>query len=109
MNTVPGKVLDVFTAGTTSIKSAIPESNYSNIKKSNSCDSEILNDIEKIDNPNEYRDLLISLSGEKSDHILWIECLKQYRWEGDPNSQFSFKLDKFGVPSLKVNLINQMF
>lgn len=98
MNTV----LDVFTTSTTSRKSlttAIAQSNTSFTIST----SEASNDTEKVDNPNEYRDLLISLSGQKSDHILWIECLKQYQWEGDQDSQFSFELDKCGVPSLKVS------
>uniref|UniRef100_A0A915CY83 acetate--CoA ligase n=1 Tax=Ditylenchus dipsaci TaxID=166011 RepID=A0A915CY83_9BILA len=52
------------------------------------------------DTPNEYRNLLTSLSGQKSDHVQWIECLKQFNWKGD-SSEFSFSLDKCGVPSLK--------
>jgi acyl-coenzyme A synthetase/AMP-(fatty) acid ligase len=51
------------------------------------------------ESPNEYRNLLISISGDKSDHVRWLECLKTFNWRGDGN--FEFSLDKCGVPALK--------
>lgn len=54
------------------------------------------------DAPNEYRNLLISLSGQKSNHILWIESWKHFSWKGNKDAEFSFCLDRCGVPSLKV-------
>lgn len=52
------------------------------------------------DAPKEYRNLLMDMSDGKSDHIMWINCLKSYDWYGEDN--FSFNMDKFGVPVLKV-------
>uniref|UniRef100_A0AC34PUM3 AMP-dependent synthetase/ligase domain-containing protein n=1 Tax=Panagrolaimus sp. JU765 TaxID=591449 RepID=A0AC34PUM3_9BILA len=51
------------------------------------------------DAPKEYRNLLMDMSDGKSDHIMWINCLKSYDWYGEGN--FSFNMDKFGVPVLK--------
>lgn len=51
------------------------------------------------DCPGEYRNLLMDMCGQKSDHILWINCLKGYDWYGE--GKFSFKMDLFGVPVLK--------
>uniref|UniRef100_A0AC34GUG1 AMP-dependent synthetase/ligase domain-containing protein n=1 Tax=Panagrolaimus sp. ES5 TaxID=591445 RepID=A0AC34GUG1_9BILA len=51
------------------------------------------------DAPGEYRNLLMDMCGQKSDHILWINCLKGYDWYGE--GRFSFNMDKFGVPVLK--------
>lgn len=55
-----------------------------------------------VEAPNEYRNLLISLSDDKADHMLWLMCLKSYTWKG--NGEFDIALDKCGVPSLKVCL-----
>lgn len=99
-------MFDVFTTSATGLKTltaAIAQSktlfNINNFSFNN-------DENEKINISNEYRDLLISLSGEKSDHILWIECLKQYEWKNNLDSEFSFELDKFGVPLLKVKKNN---
>lgn len=54
------------------------------------------------DAPNEYRNLLISLSGQKSNHVLWIESWKQFSWKGNKSAEFAFELDRCGVPLLKV-------
>lgn len=58
------------------------------------------------DNPNEYRNLLISLSGDKSDHILWMQCLMTCARRGE--GEFSFTLDKCGVPNLKVRVFESL-
>uniref|UniRef100_A0A7E4VKI1 acetate--CoA ligase n=1 Tax=Panagrellus redivivus TaxID=6233 RepID=A0A7E4VKI1_PANRE len=51
------------------------------------------------DAPLEYRNLLMDMCGGKSDHVLWIECLKRFDWYGE--GKFDFNMDKFGVPVLK--------
>lgn len=125
MNVVPNKVLDALSASTSSLKTlttsitnsaasqpqpllfssatnTIVESIGSALGVTTGRDSISSSDGSASDCPNEYRDLLISLSGQKSDHILWIECLKQYHWEGDASVEFTFILDKFGVPALRV-------
>ena len=56
------------------------------------------------DAPKEYRKLLMEMSDGKADHSMWINCLKSYDWYGD--GKFSFNLDKFGVPVLKVSRLN---
>jgi hypothetical protein len=56
---------------------------------------------DSVQTSNEYRNLLLSLSDNRCDHILWIRELRKLNWRGD--GDFSFTLDKGGLPTLKVN------
>ena len=126
MNSVPGKVLDAISSSSTSLKRtlvartppfrAIFDQSYAKLlqfqlnfgKKLIFIFSKILafqeqqspSESAATELPNEYRNLLLSLSGNHCDHILWIRALRRLNWRGD--GDFSFCLDKSGVPMLKV-------
>ncbi|CAD5218455.1 unnamed protein product [Bursaphelenchus okinawaensis] len=96
MSAVPAKVRDVVTEVVSDI---VPTSVQNKVMDVLSPTSSIKSQSSESDNPNEYRELLVSLSDNKNDHILWMQCLMTCARRGD--GEFSFTLDKCGVPNLK--------
>ncbi|CAD5225507.1 unnamed protein product [Bursaphelenchus xylophilus] len=96
MSAVPAKVRDVVTDV---VSEVVPNIVQTKVKDVLSPTTSMKSESSECDNPNEYRNLLISLSGDKSDHILWMQCLMTCARRGE--GEFSFTLDKCGVPNLK--------